>query len=303
MAGVTKFTDNLDFVKYCQEYTRYKKTFQYLDFTDLLEMYIERDLSEDVDVACIDEAQDCTPLQWQVLFKAFRNCNRIYIAGDAKQSIYSFNGGDPEILLHLRGQQHFLDKSWRVPTNINKFVNDHIVSDMPDIQHHEWSSAHDGGNIQYITTMAEIGVIHGNETYLLLARNRKFLTKYVEWCEELCIPYEVMGKPVFSNEEKAQFRDGLTANWEPDRLFLAQRYIDAGTFYTTPNVRIDTIHGVKGDEATNVVLMSDISRLTWKEYEDDPTNEHRVFYVACTRALQNLYILEPQTKFYYAYLF
>lgn len=295
--------DNIDFTKYCAEYTKYKKTFGYTDFTDLLSMYIDKDCVEPVEVACIDEAQDCTPLQWQVLFKAFRNCKKIFVAGDAKQSIYSFNGGDPWILLHLRGEQHYLDRSWRVPYNINKFVNEHIVRDMPDITHHEWTSANEGGTISYITNCNEVGTIHKNETYLLLARNRKFLVPYKEWCESLCIPYELLGKPVFTNEEKMQYRDGLTGDWDKEKLFLARRYIEAGTFYATPNVRIDTIHGVKGDEADNVILTSDISKLTWKDYEDDPSNEHRVFYVACTRARHNLYILEPCTKFYYAYIF
>jgi superfamily I DNA/RNA helicase len=31
---------------------------------------------------------------------------------------------------------------------------------------------------------------------------------------------------------------------------------------------------------------------------EDPDDEIRVFYVACTRAKENLYIVEPQTRQY-----
>lgn len=295
--------DNMDFARYCREYVRYKDTFDYKDFTDLLESYIERDLYEDVDVACIDEAQDCTPLQWQVLFKAFRNARYVYVVGDEKQAIYGFNGSDSSILLHLRGHQHSLDSSWRVPTKINQFVKDHIVSDMRDITATSCDSRRQGGAVHYIVNMDEFPPMKNSKTYMFLARNKKFLRSYMDWCETYCIPYNVLGVPLFSAEEKRQFRDNDTSEWEPEKLLLAQRYFRAGTFYSTKEVRIDTIHGVKGDEADVVVLLPDLSRLTWKDYDQDPNNEHRVFYVACTRARETLYILDPVTKFHYAYLF
>lgn len=66
-----------------------------------------------------------------------------------------------------------------------------------------------------------------------------------------------------------------------------------------PRVRIETIHGVKGAEADNVVLMTDISGRTEKSFMAQPDNEHRVFYVGVTRAKQNLHIIAPQTGMSY----
>lgn len=589
--------DNLDFVRYCQEYVKYKRTFGYVDFTDLLEKYIEDDYFEDVDVACIDEAQDCTPLQWKVLFKAFRKAKYIYIVGDEKQCqpgdeqvlcrkntgynnqfhkdefyykrldqldpqqdelvsmtrpqkgrewhftrghkfqvehhhykgdlyvvrtekevhkytpthrcivrtfiddsvkgkwcvylmrrgkdykigitgmtgsscprefgplvrmrqegadglwilrvcnkdealayemlysyqygipqavfaekkndwlyaqidtynraaklldemkwdikypayyrdshqpieendrakdndfggilqmyamylnplymnlvqyrktdrnqkgcgytsfsvssekydgevyslnvessthtyvngelvthncIYEYNGAEPRILLDMKGVQHTMEKSYRVPRNINEFVKKHIVCDMEDITPTNLLSEHEGGMVKYITTLDELPSIDLGKSYLFLCRNRKFFATWEQWCQRNCIPYSIKNKPLFSNEEKMQFRDGLIQTWEPNRLALAQRYYAKRTFYEQPVVRIDTIHGVKGDEADIVVLLSDISRLTWKELEENPTSEHRVFYVGCTRARETLYIVSPATKYYYSYLF
>jgi superfamily I DNA/RNA helicase len=66
-----------------------------------------------------------------------------------------------------------------------------------------------------------------------------------------------------------------------------------------PKVHIGTIHSVKGDEADNVVVATD---LTWRSYEsylNEPDDEHRVFYVGLTRAKKNLKILTPQSSQWY----
>lgn len=61
-----------------------------------------------------------------------------------------------------------------------------------------------------------------------------------------------------------------------------------------PIIRIDTIHGVKGGEADNVAMLTDISFRTAAAMEKDPDNEHRVFYVGVTRARHSLHLVEPQ---------
>lgn len=67
-----------------------------------------------------------------------------------------------------------------------------------------------------------------------------------------------------------------------------------------PRVRVETIHGVKGAEADNVLILSDISGRTEHGYKLEPDNEHRVFYVGVTRAKESLHIVLPQTDRYYA---
>jgi superfamily I DNA/RNA helicase len=61
-----------------------------------------------------------------------------------------------------------------------------------------------------------------------------------------------------------------------------------------PRIRIETIHGVKGAEADNVLLMSDISARTARSFADYPDHEHRVFYVGVTRARHALELIAPQ---------
>ena len=66
-----------------------------------------------------------------------------------------------------------------------------------------------------------------------------------------------------------------------------------------PRIRISTIHAAKGGEATNVILLTDISSRGFKSYQQNPDDESRVFYVGLTRAKENLFLIEPQTQKYY----
>lgn len=66
-----------------------------------------------------------------------------------------------------------------------------------------------------------------------------------------------------------------------------------------PRIRISTIHGAKGAEATNVVIMTDMAYRTHREMEIAEDDEHRVWYVAVTRARERLVIVQPQTDRYY----
>lgn len=62
-----------------------------------------------------------------------------------------------------------------------------------------------------------------------------------------------------------------------------------------PRLHINTIHGVKGQEAEHVLLMTDMSGRTATSYRMNADNEHRVFYVGVTRAMQSLHIVMPQS--------
>jgi|TARA_R110002020_G_scaffold119302_2_gene272265 DNA helicase-2/ATP-dependent DNA helicase PcrA len=61
-----------------------------------------------------------------------------------------------------------------------------------------------------------------------------------------------------------------------------------------PRILLSTIHGAKGGESENVVLLSDLSLNTQKGYERNPEDENRLFYVGATRAKENLHIIEPK---------
>lgn len=109
------FTIANDFIN---RYTEYKQQNSILDFDDLV--LITRDLLSNNSVASwvlfkldggidhilVDEAQDTSPNQWEIIkslsseFFAGEGANErnrtVFVVGDRKQSIYSFQGADPD---------------------------------------------------------------------------------------------------------------------------------------------------------------------------------------------------------------
>jgi DNA helicase-2/ATP-dependent DNA helicase PcrA len=62
----------------------------------------------------------------------------------------------------------------------------------------------------------------------------------------------------------------------------------------TPRITLSTIHGAKGGEADNVLLLPDITKSAADQNDVAPDELHRLFYVAVTRAKKSLHILEPK---------
>jgi superfamily I DNA/RNA helicase len=60
-------------------------------------------------------------------------------------------------------------------------------------------------------------------------------------------------------------------------------------------VKLSTIHGSKGGEASNVLLFSDLSFKVDEEYRRNKDVERRVFYVGMTRAKNELHLVRSQT--------
>ena len=63
---------------------------------------------------------------------------------------------------------------------------------------------------------------------------------------------------------------------------------------SSPRITLSTIHGVKGGEQDNVVLLTDLSRNTQRNYENNPDDENRLFYVGATRTKNHLHIVKPK---------
>ena len=82
-----------------------------------------------------------------------------------------------------------------------------------------------------------------------------------------------------------------------EREYLRACLRNGEKFGTEPRIIISTIHQVKGGEADNVALVTDMGTLSWKNITSD--EEIRVWYVAATRTRQNLFLIRPRTiKFF-----
>lgn len=119
-----------------QDYQSLKANDGMLDYDDLIEKtvtllntpntaaWVLYKLDGGIDHILIDEAQDTNPPQWQVIlsladdfFRSDKAHRTLFVVGDAKQSIYSFQGAKPEDFVTLRS--HFstlsqnIGQTWR----------------------------------------------------------------------------------------------------------------------------------------------------------------------------------------------
>lgn len=356
--GAKMTADQLDdFNKFYIEYKQQKNKY---DFTDQLEQYLAQNIPPDFDYVFIDEAQDLSPLQWDVVDFVSQRATKIFIAGDDKQSIFKFAGGDPSSLIHRKGKRIVLDTSYRLPSTILKYA-EKIASRIEEKQDYSVESKNKNGHVEHVHSLGEIDMSEG--TWFLLCRNKSLLPIFEHELMRKRQLFVSSSPNSLFNEEQIKFillweqiRRGykfkaidlkkLYHNYLPtgsvvkrgfkkqldlmpdDEMFGKEELIDNfglvstakwDTIFRLPeftkevllhaesqnkldkstNIEINTIHATKGREADNVVILPDMSGITYKGMLKDEDNEHRVFYVAATRAKQKLYIHTPVTTQFY----
>ena len=304
-----------------KNYKAFKEAFSIMDFTDMVEKFNERGKSIPVKVAFIDEAQDLTSLQWQMVWIAFSGCDRVYIAGDDDQAIYQWSGADVDYFLNLEGVVTTLKTSYRLPEKIISFS--HLILDQISKRvKKEYVGTGQKGIVEMHNGLSEIQ-INPNDTYMFLSRNNIFLEQVEAELQKRAIVYSLKGKKsvektdieiiklyekvraVFNmtDEEEYKLRPHLKShidlkdawydslNWKPAKINYIRQLIGNKTPIDVCNILVSTIHAVKGGEADHVVLMTDITRSVKKNLGKNPDSEHRAFYVGCTRAKKSLHIV------------
>lgn len=102
--------------EFIDKYLKYKQEYSKLDFEDLIlltrnllsnesvALWVLYKLDGGIDHILLDEAQDTSPNQWEIIKSissefftdSVENKRTIFVVGDRKQSIYSFQGADPD---------------------------------------------------------------------------------------------------------------------------------------------------------------------------------------------------------------
>ena len=84
---------------------------------------------------------------------------------------------------------------------------------------------------------------------------------------------------------------------EQEKIYVRHLERRGENIYEEPRIKLSTIHAMKGGEDDNVAvyLGSTKSCVDGKHPED----EHRVFYVAVSRAKKNLYLIETDKHYRY----
>jgi superfamily I DNA/RNA helicase len=312
-----------------KSYPKFKEKMRILDFTDMIEMFIKKDIVLPVKIAIVDEAQDLTTLQWEMIFKAFKNVNELYIAGDDDQAIYEWSGADINKFIETDFKEiKILDKTYRLPDNIltlSKKIVERITNRVP-----KWiNGTGKKGTISHINNFEDL-LIDNQKQWLFLSRNNCFLKKVEDYCRGKGLLYNYKGEPSFNKRDfdiikqytyyqgadknlplpsiikanikeqnfKLEWYDNL--KWEPEKITYYRDLIKKG-IHKEPdqiiNININTIHTVKGGEADNVVLLQDMTKNVYNNLETNPDSENRIFYVGITRSKENLYFMQGTGKY------
>ena len=184
-----------------RKYEEYKSRQHLVDFFDCLIKYVQEGDSLPVKVAMIDECQDITALQWKVIEKAFSKAEKIIIAGDENQSIYSYSGARPDFLIALANKfpvEH-LSVSYRIPQSVYRLAKA-IVNFIGDKTNKPFEPRLENpeGSITQISELDRLKNFMREEDFCedrsetqwyILARNNCFLEEPKKLMEENLIPY------------------------------------------------------------------------------------------------------------------
>jgi hypothetical protein len=96
-------------------YDQWKRESGLVDYDDMLEAGQHLTIPG-VQVLIVDEAQDCSPLMWDVVNAWGKTCKVLVTGGDPFQSLYAFSGGNPQLFMGRPGDWKRLLMSRRVST-------------------------------------------------------------------------------------------------------------------------------------------------------------------------------------------
>lgn len=145
-------------------YNELKRKNHLIDFYDIISItssllnnieWVMYKIDGGVDHLLIDEAQDTSPEQWDIIkaitdefFTNYNSDKTVFVVGDEKQSIYSFQGADFQLFQDMHkyfkarsetnGQRFhdvILNKSYRTTGNILSFVDDVFQNSFSNIKH------------------------------------------------------------------------------------------------------------------------------------------------------------------------
>jgi len=341
-----------------QELKRYKKEKGLIDYDDMLERFVEQDVSPSFDVLFIDEAQDLSPLQWRMVRSLWSKANKTYIAGDDDQAIFKWAGADVDTFIALKEEvDHIrtLDQSYRIPGGPIHEMSQKIIRNVTNRYEKDYFPRQEVGDLTRYSDVTQVDMSHGE--WLVLSSANYFLDDIKDLCElqgwyyshksknsvkldlllaiqtwekwrrvEHLLPiasikniYSYLGenvtkgyrtcKTMDENEEGYYIEEciekhglqtddvwykafaGLDTNTEN---YIRNMLSNHESITQTPRITLSTIHGAKGGEADNVLLLPDVTKSAIDNNDLNPDELHRLFYVAVTRAKKSLHILEPK---------
>ena len=318
-------------------YTNYKNYTHRIDFIDLLEEYLEHPVAPHLDLVIVDEAQDLTLLQWEVVKAFVKNTKKVILFGDADQSIYDWAGVKNVLETVEYSDIRVLEQSHRVPIEVHKRAEKILQLRGREINykprnargsvsllssHHEWQTLDlsQGDWLLLVRTNYQIGgIIKGLYEKGIMAvkmdrtkadpRDRvlRNIKKYIRMCEGKTVSgkskeylnTQVIGGDAEKLAKKQIAWDRAFISLSADQIQYYRKVLEMGD---SIRVRVSTFHGAKGAEADNVIIFGKQTLAVKRGIERDPDPELRLLYVAVTRARENLYLSPGDGRWNYDWM-
>ena len=265
----------------------YKDEKGMVDFDDMLERYVngyfDKETNRKIEfippefkVVFLDEAQDCSGMQWKLFNKIEERSEYSVVTGDDDQGIYKWNGADVDTFINLEGKRRVLKESHRVPKEPFK-VADRIIKRVINRVDKEYYPKKENGSVKYCQSLYEIDFTDGE--WLVLASANYMLNdigdvldeKELYWQRRNATPrvkniYEIIqnwnklrtGIPMHYNDCKKIFHK-MNKNWDK-KLFKAMikdKFYDIDTLKNNYGLKTETDWQEALDELGN----SDIRKI------------------------------------------
>ncbi|PSQ18312.1 ATP-dependent DNA helicase Rep [Halobacteriales archaeon QS_8_69_26] len=151
--------DRVDVPEAVRAWRAYKGENDLVGFADMLERVKQRSLLPNVDNLVIDEFQDITTLQYDVYEEWKPHLDRVLIAGDDDQVVYSWQGADPALLLDEEVDDDVvLPNSYRLPSNVLNAVNNEIRH-IDKRQDKDLKPRKEGGTVEAMTRPSMLDLV------------------------------------------------------------------------------------------------------------------------------------------------
>lgn len=174
-----------------REFRQFKYERNLLDFTDMIEEFVKMEDPPHLEVLIVDEAQDLSELQWEMVDQLAKHVKRMYIAGDDDQTIFTWAGASTRFI-SLPGKARILKQSHRVPITVHKLAN-RVISNIYNRREKLWLPRQAEGSHNTIEGISQLdpSSLNSDKTVMMLGRTVKSLRhKFIPYCRQHGILYK-----------------------------------------------------------------------------------------------------------------
>jgi DNA helicase-2/ATP-dependent DNA helicase PcrA len=220
--------DNIRSMQVIKHFKEFKSKNRLLDFTDMIEQYIEEDEAPLLEVLIVDEAQDLSELQWRMVELLARRVKRMYVAGDDDQTIYTWAGASTRFI-SMAGNVEILRQSYRVPIKVHTLANQ-IIKRISNRRDKTWLPRKAIGSLSWIENVAQLKPEDYNRdrSIMMLGRTVKLIKhKFVPYCRAHGLLYKYFE----ANSIKPSVASAITA-WNHLQEGIKIPAVDAVKIYS-----------------------------------------------------------------------